>query len=99
MVLAIDAANTLKETETMYRNQEYRDLAASQERQDKMDPAGAGKRAESRTQLVALQAAREAAGWNTIEARALEVAIDVHIGTGPRTLALSMRQLHDHLAR
>ena len=73
--------------------------ATSQARQDKLDPEGAAKRAESRTQLAALQAARKAAGWSTsIEGLALDVAISVHLG-GDKSRALTMRFLNERLAR
>ena len=74
-------------------------LEASQARQDKLDPKGAAKRAESRAQLAALQAAREAAGWSTsIEGLALDVAISVHLD-GDKSLKLTMRFLNERLAR
>ena len=73
-------------------------LAASQARQDAMDPKGATARQVSRDQLTRLQAARNQAGWHTVAGEAINVAIYLHIGA-TATLALSQRHLNERLER
>ena len=54
-------------------------IILDQIKMDQLDPNGAAKRALSREQLSALQAARNKAAWGSIERHALDVAICVHV--------------------
>ncbi len=64
---------------------------------DTIDPAGIAKRNVEHEQLIRLQAARAEARFGSVAYRALEVAIDVHIGATSICLPAAMARLNEKL--